>query len=485
MSSSVKKSLSISLLAALAAGMYPLLFYVSTNYTLVNSWSNIAYFVCIFLFAPMAIFSSLRLLVSVSILKKFEKYALPLLNFFSFLFFIKTVLLAGFRIWVVAAIAVISLLYALFLYRYFLKVVAFQLLLALVASFYLVPRIITHVRYSSAWMKQPDAIAQVQFKKKPNVYLIQPDGYVNFSELKKGFYALKDNGLEDFLQQENFTFYPHFRSNYASTLSSNSSLFTMKHHYYLGTKKFTEMLDARNIIVGDNPVLTIFKNNGYITNFWAERPYLLVNKPKMAYHNSNYVNKGAGYITTGLEARKDVLQPLCSFLETQGEAPAFHFIEILLPGHVSVKKAKSEGIKKEREKWIAKLDGINSTLIQMVTSLKEKDPQGIIIILADHGGFVGLEFMHQAYEKTQNRDKLYSMFGANLAIYWPAGVPKNNDSIKTTVNVFRNLFSYLAKDERLLENLQEEGSYLPILSGASKGVYQVLDTHGNIVFKKR
>jgi hypothetical protein len=481
----VKRSLYISLLAAIAAGLYPLLFYVSNNYTLVNSWSHVTYFASVFLLAPLVVFAVATFISRIAVFQKFEKYVLPLLNCFSFLFFVKTVLLSGFRVWLVVGILFFSMFFAILFYRYLLKVIVFQLLLAIVASFYLVPRIVTHARYSNKWMEQPDAITQVQFKNKPNVYLIQPDGYVNFSELTKGYYTLPSNELEDFLRQERFTFYPDFRSNYASTLSSNSSLFTMKHHYYLGTNKFTEMLDARNIIVGNNPVLTVFKNNGYITNFWAQRPYLLTNKPKIAYDNSNYVTKGIGYITTGLEDHKDVIKPLCAFLETQGDMPAFHFIEILEPGHVSVKKIKSEGVQKEREKWIAKLPRINSTLITMVKILKEKDPEGIIIILADHGGFVGLEYMHQAYYKTQDRDKLYSMFGANLAIYWPQGVPGHNDSIKTTVNLFRNLFSYLGEQEILLDNLQEDSSYLPILYGARKGVYKVLDTQGNVVFEKQ
>ena len=93
--------------------------------------------------------------------------------------------------------------------------------------------------------------------------------------------------------------------------------------------------------------------------------------------------------------------------------------------------------------------------------------------------------MREAYTKTQNRDKLYSIFGANLSIYWPEGTPVANDQIQTSVNLFRVLFSYLSEDPTLLENLQEDGSYLPILQAARKGIYQVVDDTGNIVFKKR
>ncbi len=485
MKPSVKHSLYISFIAALAAGLYPLLFYVSNNYTLVNSWSHVAYFISVFLGAPVVIFSVLKVISSSTLLQKFEKFVLPFLNLFVFLFFIKTALYAGFQIWMVVGIGVVSLFYAFFFHRYFLKVVVFQLLLAVVACFYLIPEINAQFIYSKEWIEQPDAITEVQFKKKPNVYLIQPDGYVNFSELKKGFYKVKDNKLEHFLQQEDFTFYPNFRSNYASTLTSNSSLFTMKHHYYLGTIKFTEMLNARNIIIGENPVLTIFKNNGYTTTFLAERPYLLTNKPKMGYHNSNYVNKDVGYITTGLKEKKDVVAPLKSFIKKHSGTPAFYFVEIFEPGHIAVDKKNAEDPEKERQKWIEKLEETNKKVIDAVTFIKQEDPKGIIVILADHGGFVGLQFMHEAYQKTENRDKLYSMFGANLAVYWPEGVPSATKEIRSTVNFFRILFSYLSEDTALLEHLQEDGSYLPILQGARKGIYKVLDSNGTPVFEKQ
>jgi len=481
----IKRSLTISLLAAVAAGLYPLLFYVSNNYTLVNSWSHLGYFIGVFLVAPLFIFFILKAIASLQLFQKIEIFVLPFLNVFFFLFFLKTALFAGFQLWMVFGIGVLAVLVALFLHNYLLKIVVFQLLLAVVAGFYLIPDIFQQLQYSKKWMEQPDAITQVQFKKKPNVYLIQPDGYVNFSELKKGFYKQKDNELEHFLQQENFTFYPNFRSNYASTLTSNSSLFTMKHHYYLRTIKFTEMLDARNIIMGNNPVLSIFKSNGYTTNFLAESPYLLVNKPKMGYDTSNYITKDVGYITTGLKEKKDIVAGLTTYFENPHTNPTFHFIEIFEPGHIVVDQSNSEGIEKERQKWIKKLDETNTKLIEIVSLIKEKDPNGILIILADHGGFVGLEYMHQAYQKTQNRDELYSIFGANLAIYWPEGVPEHNDRIKTTVNFFRNLYSYLGEDASLLNHLQEEGSYVPILHGAIKGVYEVLDEQGKVVFKKR
>ena len=44
-----------SLLTALAAGLYPLLFYYTNNYKMINSWEHLGYFVSIFLLLPMVV----------------------------------------------------------------------------------------------------------------------------------------------------------------------------------------------------------------------------------------------------------------------------------------------------------------------------------------------------------------------------------------------------------------------------------------------
>ena len=349
----------------------------------------------------------------------------------------------------------------------------------------LIPTIIKQLNYSDTWREQPDNIAEAVFKKKPNVYLIQPDGYVNFSELKKGYYNIDNSDFELYLAEQNFVNYPNFRSNYASTLTSNSSLFMMKHHYYNKGLNFTETLKARDVIVSENTVLNIFKRNGYRTHLLAERPYLFISKPKLGYDFVNYDYNDIAYINTGMKDKKDVISPLVYELSINKNSPKFFFIEIFSPGHISVKKAKSLGIEKERLAWADSLKQTNLKLKQLIEIIKERDPEGLIVILADHGGFVGLEFMHKAYEKTQDRDLIYSMFSSNLSIHWPNNEsPIFDNSLESSVNLFRILVAYLSEESAYLSNLQEDGSYIPIHKGATKGVYQYIDTEGEITFKK-
>ncbi len=91
----------------------------------------------------------------------------------------------------------------------------------------------------------------------------------------------------------------------------------------------------------------------------------------------------------------------------------------------------------------------------------------------------------EVYNKTEDRDLIYSIFSSSLAIKWPNNqVPKYDVDLKSTVNVFRILFSYLGDNEKYLQHLQDNSSYVIIRNGAPKGVYQYIDETGNITFKK-
>ena len=316
----------------------------------------------------------------------------------------------------------------------------------------------------------------MEFKSKPNVYFIQPDGYENLSELKKGYYNIDNSYFENFLLNEGFKNYPNFRSNYPSTLSSNSSIFMMKHHYYNNVNDPNDALNARKVIITKNTVLDVFKKNGYNTHLILEAPYLLLNRPELGYDDSNINGLDIPFIGNGFRNKKNILESLNSKLET--DKPQFFFIEFFDPGHIRNDKSKSRGIEGEKEAWAKKLKEANQTLIDLVTLIKSRDPNALIMIMSDHGGYVGLESAFEIYTKTEDRDILYSILGSNLSIHWPDNdIPKFDKKMKSAVNVFRFLFSYLSKEQKYLDHLEEDGSYLLIFNGATKGVYKLSLIH--------
>lgn len=472
-------------ITAIAAGLYPLLFYYTNNYKLINSWGHFGYFSALFLLLPIALFFVSYKLFGISSLKKARPFVLPFLNFSFFFFYLNIDLYAGFS-WVrTLVIFGIAVLLTFLLSKFFKKWIVFQLILAVIGVFTLIPVVIKQLNYSKEWLKQPDNIEAAVFKKKPNIYFIQTDGYVNFSELKKGYYKYDNSVFENFLKENNYKAYPNFRSNYAATLPSNSSVFMMKHHYYNNGSDFTETIDARSIIVSDNSVLRIFKNNGYRTFFLAEQPYFMTSKPKMGYDFSNYAPKDIKFITTGIGEPNDIIEPFKKYFEKYKQGPNFFFLEIFNPGHIINRKNKSKGIEGERDHYLESLQEANKKVTQLTKTILSKDPGALIIVMADHGGFVGMNYTGASYTKNLDPDLVHSIFSTIFAVHWPEGkAPKFDDKLKTSVNIFRVLTAYLSENPSYLANLQPDESYIIIYLGAPKGVYEYLDEEGKVVFKK-
>ena len=473
-------------LAGLATGLYPILFYCSNNYSLVNSWGHLLYFIFYFLCCPVFIFFFLNFIIKKNILGKWGKYVLPFFSVFIFLFLMAISYYAGFDKKMSMLVFIASLGFSFFFYKQVKKVIVIQLIFACIGIYTLTPSILKEINYSNDWMNQPDDIENVKFTKKPNVYFIQPDGYANISELKKENYNVDHSEFENFLIKENFKYYEDFRSNYASTLSSNSSIFMMKHHYYFNEKNFSEAIKTRDIIITKNPVLDIFKNNNYKTHFIAEMPYLLLNRPDFGYDVCNFNYKDISYIGTGLGERQDILTPLIDNINTAPNTPKFFFIEIFNPGHVHGNERDSLGEEGERQLWKNCKENADIKLIEIISAIKERDPNSLIVIMADHGGFVGMEYTGQTYFKTQDRDIVYSIFTSILAIHWPNGIaPDFDTSFSSSVNVFRILFSYLSDNETYLQNLQPNESYVILKDKEFSGVYQYIDENGNITLEKK
>lgn len=474
----------IPVISAISSGLYPLLYYYDSNFTLVNSWPQFIFFIGLFLILPIVVFYAVYFLcLKINFLKSFRKFIIPIMNFsyFSFLIVICT---SGIKKGILGIVLLIAVLLGLVFYKYFKKIVVIQFLLAGIVFAKLVPDVYKHVTYSNSWMAQPDHIEQTTFKKKPNIYFIQPDGYANFSELKRGYYNFDNSKFEYFLKNNSFKLYD-YRSNYVSTLSSNSSLFAMKHHYYNNTSvKAKELYNARQIIVGKNPVISILKNNNYKTFLILERSYLLVNRPEVYYDYCNINRNEISFLARGFEVHKDIMKDLSEVMDKNTSTNNFYFINKMDPSHVSVNKNESKGIEGERKVYLEALEQTNSWLKKTIDLINEKDKNSLIIIAADHGGYVGLNYSLENRIKQTNRDIIYSIFTSALAIKWPQEAPHYDSELKTPVNLFRVLFTYLSENENYLMSLQDNKSYSLIFEGAPFGVYEYIDEKGEKVFSR-
>ena len=104
----------------------------------------------------------------------------------------------------------------------------------------------------------------------------------------------------------------------------------------------------------------------------------------------------------------------------------------------------------------------------------QRDPNALIIINGDHGGF-GYGFYGWAENEVVagvpvNLTVLDHM-GVLLAIRWPSDSPAYDAEIKTNVNLFRHIFRYLGEDDGILEASVPDDGYLFM---EPKTVFQVL-----------
>jgi hypothetical protein len=473
------------IITAVASGLYPLLYLYDKNFTLINSWSQLSVYALLFIVVPIVVTLVMSwLMVKTLQSTKTSAIVLTIINLCFFGFFI-AFNSYGVKLKIIALIVTTAVIVAYVMQKHLKKIVVFQFILAAMVSVKLIPDIKRQLTYSEKWMQQPDNISAVVFKNKSNVYVIQPDGYANSKELKGQNYNFDNSRFESFLNRHGFKIYDDFRSNYYSTLSSNSSMFSMKHHYYNNTKKaINEVFNSREIIVGNNAVHSIFKSNDYVTNLLLEKSYLVTNRPHIAYDKTNFNFSEIPFFDSIYTFEKDLNEDLKDKIIENKKTKNFYFIEKLKPGHIITYEEESTSIAEQREVYLQELQEANQWLDAIITTITENDNNALIVIVADHGGFVGFNYTLESRTKQTDRDLVHSIFSAKLAIKWPNSPPDFDDKLKTNVNLFRVLFSYLAEDTTYLKNLQADKSYLMIDNGAPFGVYEVIDENGNVVFNK-
>lgn len=477
----------LPLLAALASGLYPVLFYYTNNYSLASSVKHVLFFIGVFIVLPVLVFFVVDILSKKAFLSKLQPYLLPFLNVFTFLMLLQLCVLAELHVLLSLGIGLVAILFAVFLNKQFKKVITLQLLLAGVAFVWFLFVFLKQFTYSNDWMQQPDAIEQATFKKKPNIYYIQPDGYVNFEELKRGYYQVDNSPFETFLVEKKFKFYDGFRTNYNSTLYSNTSIFMMKHHYYrMNATASGDPLDARNIIVSENSVLKTFQHNNYRTFLISEKPYFLASRPAVGYDEINFEVDDVSLMTTGMEDYADVVPPLQNYILQNKDTHNFFFIQIFQPGHITNALFDSQGVDGEREIYLEELEFANAKLQRIIDAIITHDPDGMIVIMADHGGYVGFSHTRESMERTKDRDLVYSIFSSALAIRWPENQgPEIDVHFKSSVNLFRILFSYLSENDAYLEHLEEDASFIHLQQIMARGIYKYIDGDGEVTFKKQ
>lgn len=444
-------------LAALIFGFYVFLFYYSNNFNLASSWQQLLFFSCYFMLLPMVVsYISYKIILQT----RFKGYVrqclfILLLSFLGYFVLQNFGFVTAYRKAFLLFFIVLSAIS--FRFKNYKIIVVIVGLMSIYPAFLNAGEILSRLSSRNDWYQQPDAIESVQFRKKPNVYYIQVDGYANANTLKNSLYRFDNSAFERWLKDQNFKIYDDFSSNYPATLESNSSCFNMKHHFM---KPISGFKNKRDFILSDNAALRTFKSNGYRTFFISERPYLLMNRPNVAFDYCNFSASDLPFLQDGWEVYRDITGGIKQQILSNKATSNFFFIEKFDPGHIAVQKAASEGKEAERKKYLRKLEIANQWLTEIVSFINVNDKNAIVIIGADHAGFVGFNYALESEDRITNHELLQSMYGASLAIRWNnSEFQKYDRDLKSSVNLFRTLFSFLSAEPKYLLKLQPNDRY--------------------------
>jgi hypothetical protein len=470
----------VPLLAGFSVGIYMLFFYYAQNYALANSWQQLLYMIGYYLVMPAVTLWVAYRLAGIVKLNRYQKNILftGVIVFLAFY----VIQITNFEVSkkrIFAGVIVLSVVLSFWFKKYYKLFALLLLFLSVFNAYKLLSIVIMAETAPTAWKKLPDAIEQATFKQKPNIYYIQPDGYTNPENLKSNTYNFNNTVFEGYLKQSGFTVYDSFRSNYYSTVLSNSSMFAMQHHY---VQPDMAPYNARRVIISSNPVLTTLKNNGYRTHFITERPYLVINRPRLGYDYCNFEYSQLPYFEDGWAMERDVLADLKVKMAENGKAGNFYFLEKMTPGHIA-NNPPSLGVDGERASYLQRIAIANTWLKSTVNFISQKDPDALIIIGADHGGYAGFEYMAKTEEVLKDTTLNKSMYGALLAIKWNNAEYAQYDSgLKTSVNLFRTVFSFLSENKGYLKNYQQDNSYMRTQRPA--GLYKYINDNGQPVIEK-
>lgn len=469
------------LFAGLVCGLYAFLFYYSNNFAAIFTSAHFFYFLLVFVGIPILIFAITYFgMGKIERLKPYRRHALFVLIITLTIALLSQAMFLTLKKKLIAVALVMSIVLAWKLYDHYKKLLVLIMIMALIPIGKCLIHIYEHVN-AVTWMASSESLSEVLFKHKPNIYVIQPDGYVAQKTLEAEPYNHKSD-LYDWLESNDFKVYDDLRSNYPASLASNASMFAMKQHRYANMIRPTfELPEARRIISGSNPVIHVLKQNNYHTSFIVQDEYFQQNRDPLVYDYYNIKHEEIPFFSNDNNVKKVVFEDLKYAMSLPTEQPRFYFVEKLLPHHIHFEPTVEE----DRASYVKLIDSVNVWIKNTITHIEKKDDNALIVILADHGGWLGVSNYDQMFT-TKDENELNSIYSVLAAIKWNDYDFENvDDSFHSNVNLFRIIFAALSEDKQLLEDLEEDSSYnLYKASRYYNQVNQVYDSDGTFVFNK-
>ena len=481
LNSFINNSKDYPLFSGLICGLYVFVFYYSNNYTAINSISHLVYFVSVFIGLPIIVFGSLyHFFGLIKVLKKYRQHLLFVLIIVFTAALLSQAMYLTLKKKFLLGLLVMSVLLSIKLFKHHKKLIVLLLFMSIMP----IVKCIIHIYEHSAslsWTTLPDDINSIVLKHTPNIYIIQPDGYVSQSILESEPYNHKSD-LYNWLKGNEFKVYDDFRSNYPASLASNASMFSMKQHRFEGMFNPTlELPNARSVINGENPVLEILQAHNYHTSFIVQDEYFQQNRNPLVYDHYNIGLDEIPFFSNDNNVKQVVFDDLKTAMKQDENRPNFYFIEKLLPHHIHFK----DPIEERRADYIKRVDSVNVWLKKSINHIVDNDENALIVVLADHGGWLGIDNYKDMYSTSEEVD-IKSIYSSLAAVRWNGFLYDDIDSnLKSNVNLFRIIFASLAENKGYIKYLEDDSSYnLHKENHFFNSVYQLVDSNGQVVFNK-
>ncbi len=288
----------------------------------------------------------------------------------------------------------------------------------------------------------------------PNIYLLIYDAYVQNETMLS--YGIDNSYQEEFLKEQGFILYPKTYSIGGHTISSMSTVFNVADDYY-GNK--------RRGVSGDGIVQTILNNIGYKTYGVFASDYYF--KGIGSSYDYSVPDKGS----SGIELASVILIGEFRFDFRVNKLPHDQFVKLKRSVFNDVSKGQSflythSDLPNHSQNsgtcqpddiniYEDRLSKANLEMREDIQIVSENDPESVIIVASDHGPYLTKNCTNtsKVYDIFEiSRTDIQDRYGTFLAIKWPTEDYIKYDDIIVLQDIFPSVFSYIYKDETILES---------------------------------